>query len=469
MVAFSRKPKILFIVPALRGLSAYLEPQKTKSGLASYNLTFYPLSVPVLAALTPERDFAMEYVNEYWMESIDYETEAEIVALSFVTASAPRAYEIADNFRRRGKLVVMGGMHVSYCQEEARHHADVIFVGEAEETWPQFLKDFLEGTVQPIYQAPRCVPPELIPIPNRWVAKRPRVPPSISIITSRGCPHGCDFCAVSSFFGKQVRVRPMESVMQEIHEAMALEGHQVRKMVFKDDNCVIDHNYAFSLLEKFIPLKVSWLGQTTLKSLNEPDLIKLMERSGCIMICIGLESAHQNHIVRFGKSYEDIKKVKEIISLLHRRNIMVMGSYMFGFDEDTPESFQKSVEQAKYLELDVLMLNVRTPFPGTAFYEQILREGRLTEKRWEYYDVEHLVFEPQRITSTDLYDNILRGLKHFYSLPEALGRIYRTGKRVIQSRGWRHFKYAAYFNLVGRSALNMYSRIHTASLKSEKE
>lgn len=469
MVAFSRKPKILFIVPQLKGISSYLEPAKTNSRLASLNLTFYPMSVPLLAALTPESDFAMAYVNEYWGEPIDYGTAAEIVALSFLTASAPRAYEIADNFRRLGKLVVMGGMHVSYCQAEARQHADVIFVGEAEEIWPQFLKDFQANTVQPVYQAPRCVPPALIPIPNRRVAKRPRPLTNISLQTSRGCPYACDFCAVSSFFGQQVRTRAVDSVMQEIQEAMALEGNQVRKIVFKDDNCVINHNFAFSLLEKLIPLKVSWLGQTTVRSLDEPELIKLMERSGCIVTCLGLESAHQPHITRFGKSYEDIGKTKEIVELLHKHNITVWGSYMFGFDEDTPDSFQITLEQAKYLELDVLMFNVRTPFPGTTFYQQLEREGRLTEKRWEYYDIEHLVFEPRRISSADLYDNIITGLKYFYSVPEVLRRIYNTGKRVISSRGWRHFKYASYFNLVGRSAINIYAKVHASSLQAQKE
>jgi len=345
----------------------------------------------------------------------------------------------------------MGGVHASVCADEAAQHADVVIVGEAEETWPQFLQDFLAGTVKPRYDAPRPVPPELIPIPNRRIAKRSWKLSNISLMATRGCPFGCDFCAVSSYFGKKVRCRPVEVVIQELEAALALEEHQTRLVVFKDDNLVINRDYAATLFEKLIPLNIQWAAQGNIKSLDDPELVSLMVKSGGILATVGLESVKPAHIDRYNKSYAEAERVKEVVSRLHRHNIFVWGSYMFGFDDDTPASLEATYEQAKYLELDLVTFNVLTPFPGTALYQRLAAEGRLRENRWEYYDIEHSVFKPQLMSQEDLMRRTHGIIQRFYSGGEICRRLARTVGRVWESRRYVPLSYVLFFNLAARA------------------
>ncbi len=445
------KAKILFVTPYSQGTSRFMA---SSLGLLGRRLSsHYPLGVGVLAALTPRADFSVKLVNEYWQERPDYQDDADIVALSFMTCNAPRAYDIADRFRARGKLVVMGGLHASACATEAAQHADAVFVGEAEETWPQFLQDFLTGRVQPLYRASRPVPPELIPIPDRTVTKRNRRLSKISLIASRGCPYGCDFCSVTSFFGRKVRCRPVPQVMAEIQEALALENHGVRLLAFKDDNIAVNKEYAHELLENLIPLNVRWLAQSDLRSLDDPELITVMRKSGCMMLAVGLETVHPCHMARFGKTFEDLDKMKEIISLLHKHNIYIWGSYIIGFDEDTPESIDKMYRQALYLGIDFFTIAILTPFPGSELYEKMRQDNRIINQQWQYYDFEHLVFEPRNITAPVLEKLHAETLGRFYQGSAICKRLGQAMWRVIQSGRYVPLRYVFFFNLVGKTLL----------------
>lgn len=441
------KAKVLFVLPQYKGVSEAMQMRRW----APRTFSFYPLSIPILGALTPAASFTTEFVNEYWGETVDYGCDADLVAISFLTPSAPRAYEVADRFRARGKLVVLGGVHASVCPEEAAQHADVVIVGEGEETWPQFLADFLAGAVQPRYVASRPVPPDLIPLPQRRLAQRPWKLSNISLMATRGCPFGCDFCAVSSYFGKAVRCRPVDLVIQELEAALALEQQQTRLVVFKDDNLAINRDYAQALWEKLVPLNIQWAAQANIRSLDDPELVGLMARSGGILATVGLESVKAAHIARYHKSYEEAGRVKEVISRLHRHNIFVWGSYMFGFDDDTPGSLEATYEQAKYLGLDLVTFNVLTPFPGTALYQRLAAEGRLVEKRWQYYDIEHSVFKPHLMSQEELIRRTHKIIQRFYSAREILGRMAKAVRRRWESRRWVPLSYVLYFNLAARA------------------
>ncbi len=451
MPRIGSKARVLFITPYHQGLSKFM---KSSMGALGRRLSsHYPLGVGLLAALTPRDEFSVSLVNEYWQERPDYRDEAEIVALSAMTCTAPRAYEIADQFRSRGKLVVLGGIHASACVDEAAQHADVVFVGEGEETWPQFLKDFRAGQVQPLYRAPRLVPPELIPIPDRVIAKRNRRLSKISIIASRGCPYGCDFCSVTSYFGRQVRCRPVPQVLAEIQEALALENDRVRLLAFKDDNIAINKEFTHELLENLIPLNVQWLAQSDLRSLDDPELIKIMRKSGCLLLATGIETVHPCHVSRFGKTFEEMEKMREVVSLLHKNNISVWGSYVIGFDEDTPESIDRMYQQAVYLGIDYFTIAILTPFPGSELYEKMLQDNRITNKKWEYYDFEHLVFEPKNIPPPVLEKLHADTLSRFYKGSEICKRIGKAVWRVFQSGRYVPLRYVFFFNLVGKTLL----------------
>ncbi len=441
------KAKILFILAQYRGVSDAMKMRRW----APRTFSFYPLNIPILGALTPETSFTMEFINEYWGEQVDFHSDADLVAISFVTPSARRAYEVADKFRERGKPVVMGGVHASVCAEEAARHADVIIAGEAEETWPRFLEDFLAGAVKPRYDATRPVPPELIPLPNRGLAKRPWKLHNISMMATRGCPFGCDFCAVSNFFGKKVRCRPVDLVIQDLEAALALEEQQTRLVALKDDNLAFNRDYAGTLFERLIPLNLQWAGQTNIKSLDDPELVDLMAKSGAALITVGLESVKPANIARYHKSYEEAARVKEVIARLHRHNIFVWGSYMIGFDDDTPESLEATYRQAKYLNLDLATFNLLTPFPGTDLYHRLAAEGRLVEKRWEYYDVEHSVFKPLLMSQEELTRQAHQIIRRFYSGGEISHRMALSVWRMLKSRRLAPLSYIFFFNLAARA------------------
>ncbi len=446
------KAKILFVTPYNQAMSKFME--STLGTIGRRLSSHYPLGAGVLAALTPRDDFTVSLVNEYWQERPNYQDAPDIVALSFMTCNAPRAYEIADRFRDRGKMVVMGGLHASACPAEAAEHADVVFVGEAEETWPQFLRDFRAGRVKSVYRASRLVPPELIPIPDRLLAKRNRRLSKVSVIATRGCPYGCDFCSVTTFFGRQLRCRPVPQVMAEIEEALALENNRVRLLAFKDDNFAINKEFAHELLENLIPLNVQFMAASDLRSLDDPELIKTMRRAGCMLLAAGLESVHPCHVSRFGKTYEDPGKIKEVISLLHRNNIYLWGSYIVGFDEDTPESIDRMYQQAVDLGIDFFTIAILTPFPGSELYEKMLKENRIVNKNWEYYDFEHLVFEPRNFTPLALERLHADTMRRFYKGSEICKRIGQAMWRVFQSGRYAPLHFVFFFNLAGKILLN---------------
>ncbi len=441
------KVKVLFVLPQYQGVSEAMQMRRW----APRTFSFYPLSIPILGALTPEAYFTTEFINEYWGEQVDYERDADLVAISFLTPSAPRAYAVADRFRQRGKLVVMGGVHASVCPEEAAQHADVVIVGEGEATWPRFLADYLAGTVQPRYVASQPVPADSIPIPNRRLAQRPWKLSNISLMATRGCPFGCDFCAVSSFFGTRVRCRPLDLVIQELEEALALEAQQTRLVVFKDDNLAINRDYADTLFTRLMPLNIIWAAQANIRSLDDPELVKLMAASGGVLATVGLESVKPAHIDRYHKSYPEEAKVKEVISRLHRHNIFVWGSYMFGFDDDTPASLEATFQQAQSLGLDLATFNLLTPFPGTALYQRLVAEGRLVEKRWQYYDLEHSVYKPILMSQEDLIDHTHRIIQRFYSGQEIGRRLGKALWRWWESGRYVPLSYVTYFNLAARN------------------
>jgi radical SAM superfamily enzyme YgiQ (UPF0313 family) len=442
----------LFIFPKIGSISYLYEMRKS----APSTFSLYPLSIPILAALVPRDKFDMELVNEFWDEEVDFDSDADIIALSFLTASASRAYEIADHFRARGKLIAMGGVHVYSRTEEALQHADVVFRGEGEEIWPRFLNDYLNGEVKKIYEAPRPVPPELIPIPDRSITRRSWKHPYISLMASRGCPYRCDFCAVSSYFGDKCRCRPVESVINEIKNALAMGDIKDRFLVFKDDNIAFHRDYAKELFKAMVPLKIKWAGQANTKTLDDSELVELMGKSGCILMTLGLESIKENHIAHYKKSYTDLEKVKKVISLMHKQNIYVLGSFMFGFDDDTPESIVETARVAKKMGIDLVTMTLRTPFPGTPFYQALEKENRLIEKRWECYDIEHPVFVPKLMSPTQLVESQWEAHRIFYSTVGITSRIIRSGLRGILTGRWISPTYVLYFNLAARKAAKNY-------------
>jgi len=398
-----------------------------------------PMALPVLASLTPS-DAKIHLVDEH-VEDVDLNEEADLVALSFMTAAAPRAYEIADHFRERQIPVVMGGMHPSALPDEAARHADAVIVGEAELQWGEVLSDFAAGHLKPHYEAQHR--PELagLPIPRRDLLRTGKYLVPNLVQTARGCPHACTFCSVTPVFGRRYRFRPVDEVIEEVRSLGS------RSIGFIDDNIVAFPRRAKELFEALMPMKLQWAGQGDLSMADDPEMLDLMRRSGCIGMFIGIESISQDSLVASRKRPNIGIDTEAAVRAIHKHGIDIVGSFVFGLDPDTVEGCRATVDFALRMKLAAAQFAVLTPFPGTPVYDQLLSEGRITNADWSRYTMGSVVFRPMNMTVQQLEEARVYAQRRFYSL-------HSIARRMLVWRGGRP-KY------VMRAAVNFsYRRLH---------
>lgn len=435
--------KTLLIAPAWR--SPFREATRKRKAL------FPPLALPLLAALTPE-GVHVSLVDEA-VERVDLDAEVDLVGISAMTAQAPRAYEIADAFRSRGVKVVLGGMHPSARPEEAGEHADAVVVGEAEAAWPRLLEDASRGRLQPVYNGDSRPDLAEVPVPRRSLLKQDAYVTTGLVQASRGCPFACSFCAVSDFFGRSYRFRPVERVIAEV---AALRD---RIVIFVDDNIMVAPAYAKRLFERLADLGKIWFSQASLTMLKDEDLLRLASRSGCKGLLVGLESLSQAALQRWGKTFNVAASYRKAIARLHDVGIGVVGSFMFGADEDEADVFERTVEFVERSHLDAAQFSILTPLPGTRLYEEMERDGRLIERDWAKYNGGHVVFRPRRMSVESLEEGFHWALGQVYSLRGILRRTWD---------GWLRRPLFGRVNLAFRRRVQAYlRRSDTTSAETE--
>lgn len=381
-----------------------------------------PMCLPVLASLTPP-GVKIHLVDEN-VETVNLAEPADLVAISCMTASAPRGYEIADHFRARGVPVVMGGMHPSVLPQEAAEHSDAVVIGEAENQWPRVFADFAAGRPQQFYRAEERPQLEDLPIPRRDLLRTDRYLTVNLVQTARGCPHACDFCSVSPVFGRRYRFRPIPEVIEEIRSLGS------RWVGFPDDNIVASPRRAKELFEALLPLNLRWVGQGDLSMAKDQELLKLMARSGCMAMFIGLESLSQDSLAAVNKRANIGVDYERAIAAIHRHGIDIVGSFIFGLDPDQPGVFRQTVAFAERVKLGVAQFPVLTPFPGTPLYDRLKEEGRITSFDWSLYTMGNVVYQPRNMTADELRQGRAYAYRRFYSLPSILRRmlVRRPGK-----------------------------------------
>ena len=390
-----------------------------------------PLTLPYIAALTP-KDVEITIIDDL-VDEIDFGADVDLVGLTVLTPLAPRAYEIADRFRSRGIKVVLGGVHVTMCPQEATPHADALVLGEAEETWPKLIADFKKRRLQRIYRCPR--PPDLkgIPIP-RWDLLKMRYLPAYSVQTSRGCPFDCDFCSVTTFFGGRYRLRPIEDVVDEVQTLIESKRQKAplgNIFFFNDDNVFAHPSHSKRLFKALTPLRVKWLGQAPITMAWDEELLKISADSGCIGVLIGFESLSQRNIDRMGKRINRVREYEEAIKRIHSYGIKMMGSFMFGLDEDDRGTFQRVVRFIEKTHIDVPGLGMATPYPGTRFYRRLEKEGRLINHDWEDYDSMQTVHRPLQMSPQEADEGLIWAWKRATSLPSILKRTVFPSNRSL--------------------------------------
>ncbi len=367
------------------------------------------MALPLLAALTPP-GVEVRLIDEA-VEDVDPELDVDLVGLSAMTPNAPRAYALADHFRCRGIQVIMGGVHPSTLPEEALEHCDSVAVGEGEGLWPQILVDADKRNLKRVYKSPGLTPLGSLPAP-RWegmAARRYFIPRTVQL--SRGCPNSCSFCSVQTFFGRSFRSRPIPQVLEEIRSIP-------RKLfIFVDDNITADPAAAKDLFSAMIPLKKKWLAQCSLSISDDPELLDLAARSGCLGLLIGFESLSPEVLRSIGKQVNLRRKYEEAIRKIHGQGIHIQGSFIFGFDGDTPDAIRSTVQFVKENRITGVNYCHLTPFPGTKLFADLEKEGRILHRDWALYDRQNIVFQPRHFTPDALQRAILWAYRQTYNLP----------------------------------------------------
>ena len=402
--------------------------------------TLLPLNLALLAALTPS-GFEVNVVDEA-VEEINFDEPVDLVGISCTTTVAARAYEIATEYRKRDIKVVMGGTHSTLIPDESIKYADSICIGEAEGSWVEILADFKAGKLKKFYRNDGYCSLRGLLAPRRDLFDKKHYLPIDGIQTSRGCPFACDFCAVTTVFGNKYRLRPVEDVLKEIE---TLGKH----IFFYDDNIIGSPRRSKELFRALAPYKKLWIGQASTNVIKDPELLKLMSKSGCKGLFVGLESLSEDNLAKSGKNHNDPKQYKEVVKRLHDEGIMISGAFIFGLDSDDPSVFERTLEFAMDVKLDVAQFNWLTPYPGTPLYHQLKAEKRLIRNDWwmggngsNPKPAETVVYHPKMMSADELREGSFWVRRNFYSNSSIFRRFFRKSR--LAPRNLSLFELALY-------------------------
>ena len=418
--------KVKLILPALtEAKSPYWRPVK-------YSL-FPPLGLATLAGYLADDD-EIDLQDEH-VETLCLDDEPDLVVIQVYITSAYRAYALADHYRRKGAYVCLGGLHVTALPDEAAAHADTIFLGPGEDTWPQFLTDFRAGQPGKVYRSQLRTLDHLPPIRRDLIKRRLYLVPN-SIVVSRGCPHVCDFCYKEAFFqgGKSFYTQTVDAALAEIDR---LPG---RHLYFLDDHLFGNARFAAALFDGMKGMGRLWQGAGTVKSVLQPALLEKAVACGLRSLFVGFETLTPANLTAQRKYQNLNRDYGAAIRRLHDLGVMINGSFVFGMDEDDPTVFDRTVEWAIGQGIETATFHILTPYPGTALYDRIAAEQRLLHSNWDLYDTRHTVFQPKQMTPTQLEEGYWRAYAAFYQW----SAIWRgASSKANATAQLRHFAYAA--------------------------
>lgn len=375
--------------------------------------SFPTLTLEQLVSITPDK-YEVEYVDER-LENVDFNWDGDIVGISTLTLNANHAYEIADEFRRRKKTVILGGYHPSALPKEAKQHADAVVIGEAEISWPQLLRDYENKNLKPFYKS-KPVDPKKIPSPRRL----PEFITSESIVqATRGCPFRCKYCTVQSVEGAKFRMRPIKKVIEEI------KSLKRNRFIFADSSVTINSNYTKQLFQEIIGLnkKFSCYGNINVLK-NDEELLKLANDAGCEQWLIGFESINQETLNYIGKKTNKVEDYAIAVKKIRDYGMTIMGLFMFGFDTDKKDVFDSTLEAIYKMNLERAGFAILTPFPGTALFNEFEKENRILTRDWSKYNLRNVVFQPKNMSIEQLLNGRNSIAKEFYSFSNCLRRSF---------------------------------------------
>ena len=376
----------------------------------------------ILNLLKDEHKVEIENEN---IQDINYADKPDIVGISVTVDTLPRAIEIAKRFRSNGIKVVAGGIHITTaCDTIPSDSFDVLCVGAAEKTWPVIIRDFEEGKLKPLYKCTRNLTSSEIVSPAYQVLDKRQYLYCNVVHTSRGCPFRCDFCYNSSTERNYVN-RNFDDVIKDI------ETLKTKHIMFIDDNFAGDVKWTKEFLMRIKPMNLKWNAAVSINAAFDNELLDLMKETGCKSLFIGFESINPESISEVHKIQNSTDRYETAVNEIHKRGIMINGSFVFGLDGDTVQTFKSTVDWIVKNKIETVTSHILTPYPGTVLYDKLKKQGRIISDNLELYNTAHVVFEPKGMTKEELYDGYIDVYRQVYSLKNIIKRLPKSNQQKV--------------------------------------
>lgn len=453
--------KIKMILPALtEAKSPYWRPIK-------YSL-FPPLGLATLAAYCGIDDKII--LQDEHVEEIDIADEPDIVVIQVYITNAFRAYHLADHYRKKGAYVCLGGLHVTSLPGEAIQHADTIFLGPGEESWPRFLIDYREGKAAKSYTSRERTLETILPVRRDLIKRQLYLVPN-SIVVSRGCPHHCNFCYKDAFFkgGKSFYTQRVDAALEEIDR---LPG---RHLYFLDDHLLGNQKFAGALFDGMKGMNRVFQGASTIDAILRGDLIEKAAAAGLRSVFIGFETLNDGNLVQSNKKQNLGRDYGEAINRLHSLGIMINGSFVFGLDDDDRDVFKRTVDWAVTNALTTSTFHILTPYPGTKLFQQMEAEGRMLHRQWDKYDTRQVVYKTKGLSAEELKAGYDWAYNTFYSWTNIFraslqhDNIKHAIKHFTYSGGWKKFEPLWNFIIKTKGLNNMLPLLEAVLSKAQNK
>ncbi|MBN1446983.1 MAG: radical SAM protein [Bacteroidetes bacterium] len=456
MKPFRRKPKLLIIVLFQNLLDE--EPYYARNPAP-------PLPGLLLAGMTPPL-VDVEVLHEM-VRPIDYLTDADFIALSFMDYCAPHAYEVAARFRAKGRIVVAGGKYITNFPERAQRHFDSILVGEAQGVWPRMVEDMVEGCLRPRYVADPEASLDDIPPPRYDLAEKVFSTPIVTEAT-RGCPHSCTFCQLN-IDPVTYRMRPVADVIRDLCSTEGLPYHKRKFAMLLDNNLGGDMAYAKSLLREIAALKLWGLGvQCSIECLRDEEFVRLLQQARCRMAFLGMESLNDRSLESVKKRQNRVEEYRELFARLHSVGILTFTGLMFALDEDDSAYYESLPERLEEVNPAVILSSIAIPIVGTPLYWKTLAEGRIRDHELSHYEGDHLVFEHPTLTREDVFTAYREVNRRFFSW----SAIARRWWRIVRSQRRNASLVSVFFRILIMSGiyfkLSVFQRQHATERVLQK-
>jgi radical SAM superfamily enzyme YgiQ (UPF0313 family) len=401
-----------------RALLITVSSQEIKKIRAARYIKFQQCTMPYLAAFFPP-DWNVVHIDEE-THFVDYVGDYDLVGLTFHTPCCYHAYEIADRFRAKGVIVIMGGPHVTLVPDEAAEHADSIFIGEAENTFPLFFADYERGTIKHRYEDDGIVDLSRAPLLQKQHFHRADHTAG-TMFATRGCPNSCEFCCIACMYQNRFRFRPVSEVVKDF------SSFKGKVIVFWDDNISANMIYAKDLFRALVPYKKWWTSQASICAGEDDEFLELAYKSGCRHLFIGFESISQMSLDGANKGFNKVERYRDIIRRIHAHGISIQAGIVFGFDCDTPSVFCDTLTFLQENGIAQATFNMLTPYPGTPLFERMKAEGRILTEDWlKYNSRTNVVYQPKNMTPEELLTGFNYVNREFYRISSVFHRIWKS-------------------------------------------